>query len=112
MFFKNKAQHLTEVVLILAMVTATFMVMRLYIMRWVQARYKDAPDYMISKVEAEARARGVANLQNLKTQYDPYYNESEMTETREGDSTRGYPDSSVNMTMNRTGYQKVNVPGN
>ena len=105
-------QHLTEFALCLAVVSATILMMRLYGQRSLQARYKSGADYVFLEIEQEAAKIGNANLQNLKTQYDPYYTESLAWENRTADSTGGFPHTSINQTVRRMGWQKVNAPGN
>jgi len=105
-------QHLTEFVLCLAVVSATILMMQVYGQRSLQARYKSGADYVLHEIEREAAKQGKGNLQDLKTQYDPYYTESDTLESHEGDSTGGFPYTSVNQTLRRTGWQKVNAPGN
>jgi len=110
--FRISGQHLTEFALCLAGVSATILMMRLYAVRSLQARYKAGPDYVFSQIEQEAVRKGEADLQNLKTQYDPYYTESVTWENRTGNSTIGFPQSAVNQASVRADWQKVNAPGN
>jgi len=110
--FRISGQHLSELVLCLAMVSTTILVMRLYVVRTLQARYKAGPDYVFLEIKQEAARKGKAGLQNVKTQYDPYYTESLASENHTGDSTMGFPHSAVNQTFIRGSWQKVNAPGN
>lgn len=84
--------------------------MRLYIQRSLQAKYKVGTDYLFAEIEKEAVKKGVANLTNIKRQYDVYYRESNVTATKLSGSYNivGFPGSSTNQTVNRTGWEKTN----
>lgn len=86
----------------LAIISAVFAGMSLYIKRSLQAKYKAGADYLISNIEKEG-----GNYSNIRKQYDPYYAESETTVTRSGTMTTGFPDSSVDMTTGTRGWQKA-----
>jgi len=108
--FKISGQHLSEVVLCLAAVGAAILTMRLYLLRSIQARQKAGTDYVFSQIEQEAVRKNQPHLQNIERQYDPYYREAYTTENRESDSTGGFPDTSVNQTITRSGVEMINAP--
>lgn len=103
--FKHSGQYLTELALCLAIMSAAILAMRIYAQRAFQARYKDGPDYLFSRIEE------ATHQTNLRRQYDPYYQESFTQETKEANITRGFPDFSLNQTTTRSGWQRVGVPG-
>lgn len=108
---KAKAQSLVEYALCLAVVMGALVSLQTYLQRSTQARSKDGADYVISQIEKEATDRGIPNLTNLGRQYDPYYQESSITEikgteTKNNVSIVGFPDSSTDETITRSGWQK------
>lgn len=105
--FKSRGESLSELALCLAVITAAVMGMHIYIQRSLMARYKDGAGYLFSKIEEEAVARSIVNLTNLKPQHDPYYQESNMTETKNSEITTGFPNTVVNETLSQSGWQKV-----
>ena len=102
---KFQGQSLTELSLCLAMVVAIIMTMRIYIQRSLQAKYKAGADYLISEIKNAAISQGNANISNIKQQYDPYYQESNTSETHSVSSTVGFPNTTVDQTMNRIGTE-------
>jgi len=112
---RTRGQSLTELALGLAMVVALILTMRIYIQRSLQARYKVGVDYLFSEIKEHAAAPGSiinptdTDFTGIKTQYDPYYRESNITETKpEGSfSSVGFPDTSMDQTTTRTGWEKT-----
>jgi len=104
---KPRGQSLTEVALCLAVVIAIIMTIRIYIQRSLQARYKGGADYLISEIKNTAANQGNANVSSIKQQYDPYYRESDTTEVKSGASTTGFPDTSIDQTVTRSGWEKT-----
>ena len=71
---KHRGQHLAELALCLAVVTAVFMGMQLYVKRSLQARLKAGADYIFHDLAQEP------------LQYDPYYATSNLTTTQGADT--------------------------
>jgi len=69
----NKAQSLTEYVLIIAVAMAAVIGMQTVFKRSLQARYKDVVDYTIDQVR---NAPG-GSFSGMRNQYEPYYLSSE-----------------------------------
>ncbi len=91
-----------ELALCLAIITAVITGMSLYIKRSFQAKYKGGADYLISTIKKEGGHYG-----NIRKQYDPYYATSNITETRNGVTKAGFPESSVDMTTKIQGWRKT-----
>lgn len=89
----------------LVMIVAIIMTIRIYIQRNLQAKYKAGPDYLIAEIKNTAAGQGNANISSIKQQYDPYYRESNITESRSGASTVGFPNTTINQTITRTGQE-------
>lgn len=104
---KTRGQSLTEVALCLAAVVAIIMTVRIYIQRSLQARYKGGADYLISEIKNTATDKGVPNFTKIKQQYDPYYRESDTIEVKSGSSATGFPDTSIDQTTTRSGWEKT-----
>lgn len=104
---RNVGQNLAELALCLAVISAVIAGMSIYVKRAMQARYKEGSNYVVSQLQAT----GGGEFQNIKGQYDPYYNESSYTDNFNGTRTGGYPNSSVDMTSTRTGSSSVGLPG-
>ena len=106
---KISGQNLTELALYFAIITAAILSMGIYVQRSLQAKYKTGVGYLCSKIEQEAVTKGISNLSDIPRQYDPYYRESSITETKEPGSyvILGFPETSLNQTTNRTGWEKV-----
>ena len=64
---RPKGQHLVELALCLAVVTAVFLSMQLYVQRSLQAKYKSGADYLFHDINQPA------------AQYEPYYVTSNTT---------------------------------
>lgn len=75
--------------------------------RSIQAKYKAGADYMISEIRNEALERGINGFSDMKSQYDPYYRESNTTESKTANTTTGFPYTSINQVTNRIGYEKT-----
>lgn len=112
MRFKRKGQNLSEFTLCLAVISLAFVGMQIYLQRSFQAKYKSGADYLFSQIEQEAILQGHANLTSLNRQYDPYYRESYMNDTKTSDLTQGFPNTSVNATNRRSGWEMVYAPQN
>lgn len=108
--FKRCGQSLTEFAICLAVITAVIAGMQIYVRRSLQARYKYGADYFFSKLGNEAQEKQVS-LPVYKSQYDPYYRESETTEDKTTDDTVGFPESSTDQEIIRQGWEKVGVLG-
>ena len=112
--FKTEGQNLTELALCLAMVVALIMTMRVYIQRSLQAKYKAGAGFLTSEIKSHAAAPGgIINATDtdfaiMKQQYDPYYRESEITETRSANSKVGFPETKPDQTITRTGWERAN----
>jgi hypothetical protein len=104
----RQAQSLTELALLFTMVVAFIFTMRFYIQRSLQAKYKAGADFMISQIRNEAETRGINSFNNMKSQYDPYYRESNVLDYTRGNSTVGYPESLMNQTAGRAGWERAN----
>lgn len=107
---KAKGQSLAELALCLAVMSAVIIAMRLYLIRAFQAKYKQGTSYVFSKINEQAASQGQAGFSDAATQYDPYYSESTSTQTTDGSQTGGFPDSSVDQIITRSGVQSVGVP--
>jgi len=107
---RAQGQGLTELAIFLTVVVAVILTMRLYIQRSLQAKYKAGTDYLFTEIEKNAVDKGVAGFTNIKRQYDAYYRESEISETKTGEFSVGFPDTSINQTVNRTGWEKTLPP--
>lgn len=105
--FNNRGQSLTELAIYLAVVLATVLTMRLYVQRSLQAKYKGGADYIFSYRDADT-SKSLSDLPGIKKQYDPYYRESNITVKAAGESTVGFPEASINQTVNRTGWERTN----
>ncbi|MFA5350130.1 MAG: hypothetical protein WC357_02215 [Candidatus Omnitrophota bacterium] len=86
---------------------AVIITMRFYIQRSLQAKYKAGADYLISEIKNTAVDQGNANISSIKQQYDPYYRESNISETKNANSTVGFPETSINQTVTRTGQEMI-----
>ena len=93
----------------LVAVVSVVLIMRLYIQRSLQAKYKAGPDYLISAIKSQALEKGASGFEEVKSQYDPYYRESSLTETKEGEVTIGFPESSTEQTTTRAGWEKTSA---
>lgn len=92
---RTSGQQVLEYALCLAAVTAVLIGMQLYVKRGLQARYKAGAGQIFSGMPAST------------TQYDPYYIESSVTETRNYIVDMGFPHTTKDVTTNRSGWQKV-----
>lgn len=104
----RRGQHATELAIVFAVIIAVLGALRVYVQRGLQARQKAGVGYLFSEINKTAASQGVANLQNTKTQYDPYYREMNMTESWSDNSTNGFPDKSIERNSSRSGWQQVN----
>lgn len=80
---KTGGQVLLEYGVILALIITTLIGIQLYMQRELQARYKDAVDYAVKEIEEKAEV--VSTLQ-----YDPYYEESDITTTSSSKISSSY----------------------
>ena len=99
---KRKGQSTAEYAIVIGLVIAAAVAMQVYVKRSLQAKVKDAVDYN----------DGSASMLTTK-QYEPYYQESNITTTRNvtsGENTAtggGMTRTLTNDTANRTGTQDV-----
>lgn len=98
-------QSLTELSLCLVMIAAIILTMRIYIQRSLQAKYKAGADYLISEIKNTAVDQGNANIGSIKQQYDPYYRESNISEVKSGNTSVGFPKTTLGQTVTRTGWE-------
>lgn len=108
----TRGQSLTELAIYLAIVLGVFLVMRVYIQRSFQAKYKAGANYLITEIERNAADKGIPGFSGIKTQYDPYYRETRGSEIKAGETTVGYPEASTNQTISRTGWEKTGPASN
>ena len=94
---KNKpwrtGQVLLEYGVVLALVVAALVAMQLYVQRGLQGRYKDATDSAIKEIR-RAKAEFQAPLQ-----YEPYYQESDITTASNSEVKRSYLPGGVSSTI-------------
>jgi lipopolysaccharide export LptBFGC system permease protein LptF len=102
---KFRGQSLTELSLCLVMIVALIMAVRIYTQRSLQAKYKAGSDYLIAEIKNTAAGHGNADISSIKQQYDPYYRESNITESRSGASTVGFPKTTIDQSVTRTGQE-------
>ncbi|MDD5196837.1 MAG: hypothetical protein WC937_02720 [Candidatus Omnitrophota bacterium] len=102
---KLPGQSLTELSLCLVMIVAIILTMRIYIQRSLQAKYKAGADYLISEIKNTAATQGNANISSIKQQYDPYYRESNISEARSGNTSVGFPETTLDQRVIRTGWE-------
>ncbi len=109
--FNHKGQCLAEYALIFSLILAALLTMQVYVKRGLQGRYKDATDEIVSAL------RETKGETSVSLQYEPYYNESEMTATM-GTAARpnrevheeflgGSGKTTIDFTTTREGYQKL-----
>jgi hypothetical protein len=90
------SQSLTEFAILLVVVTTAIVMMRFYVQRSLQARYR-------AGVESVFLSTG-GNI----TQYEPYYTEQlQLNVAEQGVIVRGYPNSTVNTTTSRSGAKTL-----
>ncbi|MDD2679216.1 MAG: hypothetical protein PHO03_00220 [Candidatus Omnitrophica bacterium] len=105
--FALRGQSLTELAILLVAVVGIILTMRIYLQRAMQAKYKAGPDYLVSEIKNAAAEKGAAGVSGIKQQYDPYYRESSVAETRSGSSSVGFPETSIEQTSTRSGWEKT-----
>ena len=103
----TRGQSLSEVAIYLAVVVGAILAMQLYIQRSLQAKSKAGADYLFTQIESNAADKGISGFSGISRQYDPYYRESNITETNTGVSTVGFPEVSINQTVSRSGQEKT-----
>jgi hypothetical protein len=101
--FKRQGQSLTELALVIVVVTTAILGMQIYVRRGLQARYKAGMDYFFSRVSA---AKG----SNIERQYEPNYSISERRGSTESNVIQGYPSSSEQSRINQSG-QSITTTG-
>ena len=100
----RKGQSTAEYAIVIGLVIGAAVAMQIYVKRSLQAKVKDAVDYN----------DGSATMLTTK-QYEPYYNTSAITTTRNVGSTEatatggGVTRSLTNDSANRTGTQSVSA---
>lgn len=100
---KISGQYLAELAICLAVTSTAFLALQIYLQGVFQARYAAGPACLFAQIEKEAAKQGKAHLQNLATQYEPDYLQSNITQTNSGTST--------DQTITRSGWEKVTAPG-
>jgi len=81
--FKNKkAQNTAEYALLIALVVAGVIAMQTYAQRSLQARMRDASQYMAQTTDFSGNGQFVSN------QYEPYYMQSNYEVNRESESNK------------------------
>lgn len=90
---------MAEYAIVLTVIVMALAGMQIYVKRSLQARYKGAVENLVSGISA--------GTGKAVTQYDPYYLESNITENKTSDVIVGFPESSVDQTVNRSGWQRV-----
>ena len=106
----KRGQNTAEYALLISLVVAAVIAMQTYAQRALQARIRDASNYM---------ARQTSQLGSTTLQYEPYYLSSQYEVTRDGvdeyKSIGGKPEEgatdsrsgSSNMTRDKDGYQQM-----
>ncbi len=102
-----KGQSLTEIAISLAVLIAIILSMRIYMQRSLQAKYKTGPDYLVSEIKKAAAEKGISNFNDMKKQYDPYYRESSIREEKESSTSLGFPETSTEQTVSRSGWERA-----
>jgi hypothetical protein len=78
---KKKGQNTAEYAILIGVIVAAAIAMQIYVRRGMQARIKGAVDYTMTADDA-----GGTTIFN-ESQYEPYYMESSMETTSQGDSS-------------------------
>ena len=100
----RKAQNTAEYALLIALVVAGIIAMQTYAQRGLQARVRDAADYMTE--DATLSKHGF-----LLKQYEPYYLQSDYNVTRDSNETQKLGNNLISKVTNSTrtrdekGYQ-------
>lgn len=81
---RKKAQVLLEYAVVLTLVVSALIAIQLYLQRALQARYRDATDKTIQDIR-----RAKVEFQ-LPLQYEPYYQESDITTESDSQIKRSY----------------------
>ena len=87
---EKKAQALGEYVIIIALAVAVVSVTTVLVKRALQARLKDTNDYMLKTVSnayRDSRTAGETTPEYLKTEYEPYYSQTNSTVSRDTNDT-------------------------
>lgn len=101
----KKAQQTAEYALLISLVVAAVIAMQTYAQRTIQARIRDASQFLV--MQSSAGLNGMGNTQ----QYEPYYLDTQYEITRgetstETQDTFGYSkDSSTDRTRKKGGRQ-------
>jgi len=103
----TRGQSLTELAMYLAVMVAVILTMRIYVQRSFQAKYKGGTDYLFSYRDPDT-GKSLSGLPGIKKQYDPYYRESNTTETKSGETTVGFPGTSIDQNVKRQGQEETN----
>ncbi|MFA5039180.1 MAG: hypothetical protein WC732_05830 [Candidatus Omnitrophota bacterium] len=102
----RKGQNTAEYAILIGVIVAAAIAMQIYIRRGMQARIKDAVDF----VQTADEDSGNGLFGNM-TQYEPYYYQSNFETTQEGQRSEelqeggGIVRSSLSDTTQRTGNQ-------
>jgi Flp pilus assembly pilin Flp len=98
--FRISGQNLAEYAVCLTVVAMAVVGMQIYLQRSLQARYKQGVDFVFSKMRDAGAAPALE-------QYDPYYRQASINEETHRNVTMGFPYSSLDTTVNRTGWQNI-----
>ena len=109
--FNLSGQNLMEAALCLATISAVIFTMQLYVQRSLQARYRDGPRYLSTRIRQEGISKNLAQLGNLPSQYDPYYTQAWKEGNTTYSITSGFPDSTISQETKERAWQRVHVPG-
>jgi hypothetical protein len=93
---KVKGQSLTELAILVSVVTMAILAMQLYVQRGLQARYKGGIDYFAGQIQSTS---GVSTA----GQYEPYYWQSQRQVDTVSDVTGGYPYSGQTSMSTQSG---------
>lgn len=108
---KILGQNLTEFALCLVVITTAFVSMQMYVQRNLQAKQKDAVEYLHSEIEKEAVIKGnnklAADIKALNRQYEVSYKTSHMEEDTKSDTQFGFPETKKNEESKRSGWEKT-----
>ena len=104
----KRGQNTAEYAILIGVIVAAAIAMQVYVRRGMQARIKDAVDFVDT---ADDDVANMQVFQNGVAQYEPYYLASNMTSSQYGTSTEelqiggGVVRNMQGMTSGRTGNQ-------
>lgn len=88
----KKAQVWAEYTVIIVLVVMAIVTMQVYLQRQLQGRYRDATNYALRTI---INAKGAADV---PLQYEPYYNETEITKAASSQIRESYLPGGINTT--------------